>query len=66
MTYQHPNRDPNLNNLHHAMEYRDGVPHLRVNLGGDTITITGSVNVGTSVTINNTDEQSNEKQLNLF
>lgn len=23
MTYKHPNKDPNLNNLHHAMEYRD-------------------------------------------
>ena len=40
------------------MEYRDGLPHLRVNIGGDNITITGSVNVGTEIRVNNTEEQS--------
>lgn len=42
--YVHPN-EPNLLNIHKAMEYRDGIPHLRVNLGGDNITITGDVNL---------------------
>ena len=37
MPYQHNNRDPNLNNLHHAMEYQDDLPHLRVTLGSDNI-----------------------------
>jgi hypothetical protein len=36
------------------MEYRDGLPHVRVNLGSDTIVITGNVNVGTEMFINNT------------
>jgi hypothetical protein len=52
MTYHHNNKDPNLNNLHHAMEYRDGVPHLRVNVGSDTITINGDINVD-NVTVDN-------------
>ena len=56
MTYQHPNRDPNLNNLHHAMEYRDDLPHLRVTLGSDNITITGDVNLVDTVTVNSTPE----------
>lgn len=52
MTYHHNNKDPNLNNLHHAMEYRDGVPHVRVNIGSDTITINGDINVD-NVTVDN-------------
>ena len=55
MTYRHPNRDPNLNNLHHAMEYRDGVPHLRVNIGSDTVTINGTINVD-NITVDNTSD----------
>ena len=58
MTYHHDTKDPNLNDLHKAMEYRDDLPHLRVTLGADNITITGSVNVATEVKINNTDSQS--------
>ena len=42
--YVHPD-EPNLLNIHKAMEYRDGIPHLRVNLGSDNITITGDVNL---------------------
>jgi hypothetical protein len=56
MTYQHDNRNPNLNNLHHAMELDpDGVPHVRVTLGSDNITINGDVNIPTplAVTDNN-------------
>ena len=56
MPYQHNNRDPNLNNLHHAMELDvDGVPHVRVTLGSDNITINGDVNIPTplAVTDNN-------------
>jgi hypothetical protein len=35
MTYQHPNKDPNLNNLHHAMQYNaNGEPIVRVSLTG--------------------------------
>ena len=54
--YIHP-KDENLNNLHKSMEYDDaGKPHVRVTLGSDTINISGNVNVGTSVSINNTSE----------
>jgi hypothetical protein len=57
MPYQHNNRDPNLNNLHHAMELDvDGVPHVRVTLGSDNITITGDVNLVDTVTVNSTPE----------
>ena len=57
MAYQHNNRDPNLNNLHHAMELDvDGVPHVRVTLGSDNITITGDVNLVDTVTVNSTPE----------
>jgi hypothetical protein len=52
MTYHHNNKDPNLNNIHHAMEYRDGVPHLRVNVGSDIITINGNINVD-NITVDN-------------
>lgn len=54
--YVHP-KDENLNNLHKAMAYdAAGEPHVRVTLGSDTITISGNVNVGTDVSINNTSE----------
>ena len=56
MTYQHNNRDPNLNNLHHAMEYQGDLPHLRVTLGSDNITITGDVNLLDTVTVTSTPE----------
>jgi hypothetical protein len=56
--YVHPD-EPNLLNLHKAMEYDEaGLPHIRVRLGADNITITGEVNLVDSVTINNTDVQS--------
>lgn len=43
--YVHPD-EPNLLNLHKAMEYApDGKPHVRVFLGSDTITISGDVNL---------------------
>ena len=46
--------EPNLLNLHKAMEYNeDGKPHLRVTLGSDTITINGDVNVGSEIEISN-------------
>ena len=54
--YVHPD-EPNLLDLHKAMEYRDGVPHVRVNLGSDSITITGDVNILDNIRINNTAEQ---------
>jgi hypothetical protein len=53
--YVHPD-EPNLLNLHKAMEYQDGVPHLRVTLGSDNITITGDVNLLDTVTVNSTPE----------
>lgn len=56
MPYQHNNRDPNLNNLHHAMELVDEIPHVRVTLGSDNITITGDVNLLDTVTVNSTPE----------
>jgi hypothetical protein len=58
MTYQHNNKDPNLNNLHHAMEIVDDLPHVRVTLGADNITVTGSVNIASEIKINNTELQS--------
>ena len=53
MSYTHPN-DPNLKNIHKAMEYNSstGEPRLRVNAEG--VTISGDVSVD-SVTINNTE-----------
>jgi hypothetical protein len=56
MPYSHNNKDPNLNNLHHALQYRnDGKPELRVNttFSGDII-ITGDVNIPGTVTVNST------------
>ena len=44
-SYVHPD-EPNLLNLHKAMEYDEsGIPHVRVRLGADNITITGNVNL---------------------
>jgi hypothetical protein len=44
-SYVHPD-EPNLLDLHKAMTYDDaGVPHLRVFLGTDTISIAGDVNL---------------------
>jgi hypothetical protein len=34
MPYQHPQDDPNLKNLHYAMEYSGGLPAIRVTGGG--------------------------------
>lgn len=52
-SYVHPD-EPNLLNLHKAMEYApDGKPHIRVFLGSDTITIAGDVNVVDNVRVNN-------------
>lgn len=52
-SYVHPD-EPNLLNLHKAMGYNTaGEPVLRADLGSDTITITGNVNVGTTVEISN-------------
>jgi len=56
-SYVHPD-EPNLLNIHKAMAYRDGVPHLRVDLGSDSVTITGDVNLVDNVRINNTEQQS--------
>ena len=56
MPYQHDNKNPNINNIHHAMELVDEVPHLRVTLGSDNITITGDVNLLDTVTVNSTPE----------
>ena len=56
MPYQHDTQDPNLNNIHKAMELVDEVPHLRVTLGSDNITITGDVNLVDTVTVNSTPE----------
>jgi len=56
--YVHPD-EPNLLNLHKSMEYDEaGIPHVRVRLGTDNITITGNVNVIDNVRINNTEDQS--------
>ena len=56
MPYQHDNKNPNINNIHHAMELVDEVPHLRVTLGSDNITITGDVNLVDTVSVNSTPE----------
>jgi len=51
--YVHPD-EPNLLNLHKAMEYDEaGKPHVRVTLGSDTITINGDVNLVDNVRVNN-------------
>jgi hypothetical protein len=50
--YVHPT-DPNLLNIHKAMEYVDTLPHLRVTLGTDTLTINGEVNLVDNVRVNN-------------
>ena len=55
--YDHPS-DPALNDLHQAMEWsQDHLPHIRVSLGSDNITITGDVNVATEIKVNNTSEE---------
>lgn len=54
--YVHPN-EPNLLNVHKAMTYSDGEPHLRVTLGSDNITVSGNVNLLDAVRINNTEAQ---------
>ena len=52
-SYVHPD-EPNLLNLHKAMEYDEsGKPHVRVTLGSDTITINGDVNLVDNVRVNN-------------
>lgn len=52
-----PSGDINLQNLHNAMEYnQDGDPVVRVTLGSENITITGDVNVGTTVTVDSSPE----------
>ena len=57
-SYVHPD-EPNLLNLHKAMEYDEyGIPHVRVRLGADNITITGNVNLVDNVRVNNTEAQS--------
>ena len=56
--YQHDFDNPLINNLHTSMELVDGIPHQRVTLGSDNITITGNVNVATEIRVNNTDLQS--------
>ena len=56
MPYQHDNKNPNLNNLHHAMEIVDDLPHVRVTLGADNITVTGNVNLVDTVSVNSTPE----------
>ena len=40
------------------MEIVDDLPHVRVTLGADNITVTGSVNIASEIKINNTEEQS--------
>ena len=58
MPYVHDRNDVNINNLHHAMELVDEIPHVRVTLGADNITVTGNVNIASEIKINNTDLQS--------
>ena len=54
--YEHSS-EPNLNDLHKAMDYNDaGEPHIRVSLGSDNITITGDVNLLDTVTVTSTPE----------
>ncbi|CAB4129199.1 hypothetical protein UFOVP112_297 [uncultured Caudovirales phage] len=56
-SYVHPD-EPNLLNLHKAMEYdADGFPHIRVTLGSDNITVSGNVNLVEAVRVNNTEAQ---------
>jgi hypothetical protein len=56
-SYVHPN-EPNLLNLHKAMEYDvEGIPHVRVTLGSDNITVSGNVNLLDAVRVNNTEAQ---------
>ena len=53
--YEHPD-EPNLLNLHKAMDYDvDGKPVLRVDIGSD-ININGDVNIPGTVTVNSTPE----------
>ena len=54
--YVHPN-EPNLLNIHKAMTYADGEPHLRVTLGADNITVTGNVNLVEEIRVNNNESQ---------
>jgi len=54
--YVHPN-EPNLLNIHKALTYADGEPHLRVTLGSDNITVSGNVNLVEAVRVNNTEAQ---------
>ena len=54
--YVHPN-EPNLLNVHKAMTYADGEPHLRVTLGTDNITVTGNVNLVEEIRVNNNESQ---------
>ena len=55
--YIHPD-EPNLLNLHKALEYDDaGKPQVRVTLGSDNITITGDVNLVDTVSVNSTPEK---------
>jgi len=58
MPYVHDRSDVNINNLHHAMELVGDLPHVRVTLGADNITVTGSVNIASEIKINNTELQS--------
>ena len=58
MPYVHDRSDVNINNLHHAMELVGEIPHVRVTLGADNITVTGSVNIASEIKINNTELQS--------
>ena len=58
MPYVHDRSDVNINNLHHAMELVNEIPHVRVTLGADNITVTGSVNIASEIKINNTELQS--------
>jgi hypothetical protein len=58
MPYVHDRSDVNINNLHHAMELVGDLPHVRVTLGADNITVTGNVNIASEIKINNTDLQS--------
>lgn len=54
--YEHSS-EPNLNDLHKAMDYNaDGEPQIRVSLGSENITITGDVNLVDTVTVNSTPE----------
>ena len=54
--YDHSS-EPNLNDLHKAMDYNAaGEPQIRVSLGSENITITGDVNLVDTVTVNSTPE----------